>query len=94
ILERPIRIPRSLSVKAASILKGFLNKNPVDRLGCHPDTGFTDIVTHPFFKTIDWEMLEGKQIPPPYKPRIDGERDLENFDPQFTAEPVQFTPDD
>nr|XP_053637249.1 atypical protein kinase C-like [Cherax quadricarinatus] len=94
ILERPIRIPRSLSVKAASILKGFLNKNPVDRLGCHPETGFTDIITHPFFKTIIWEMLERKQILPPYKPRVDGERDLENFDPQFTAEPVQFTPDD
>lgn len=26
ILEKPIRIPRSLSVKAASVLKGFLNK--------------------------------------------------------------------
>ena len=26
ILEKPIRIPRSLSVKAASILKGYLNK--------------------------------------------------------------------
>ncbi|XP_047494096.1 atypical protein kinase C-like [Penaeus chinensis] len=38
--------------------------------------------------------LERKQIPPPYKPRVDGERDLENFDPQFTAEPVQFTPDE
>lgn len=26
ILEKQIRIPRSLSVKAASVLKGFLNK--------------------------------------------------------------------
>lgn len=26
ILEKPIRIPRSLSVKAAGVLKGFLNK--------------------------------------------------------------------
>lgn len=26
ILEKTIRIPRSLSVKAASVLKGFLNK--------------------------------------------------------------------
>lgn len=42
----------------------------------------------------DYFQLERKQIPPPYKPRVDGERDLENFDPQFTAEPVQFTPDD
>ncbi|CAG0919505.1 unnamed protein product [Notodromas monacha] len=54
ILEKTIRIPRSLSVKAASILKGFLNKNPAERLGCHPETGFSDIVHHPFFKTIDW----------------------------------------
>lgn len=42
----------------------------------------------------DLFQLERKQIPPPYKPRVDGERDLENFDPQFTAEPVQFTPDE
>jgi len=57
ILEKTIRIPRSLSVKAASVLKGFLNKNPVDRLGCNRDTGFYDIITHPFFKSIDWEMV-------------------------------------
>lgn len=57
ILEKTIRIPRSLSVKAASVLKGFLNKNPADRLGCHRDTGFLDIANHPFFKSIDWEMV-------------------------------------
>lgn len=94
ILERPIRIPRSLSVKAASILKGFLNKNPVDRLGCHPETGFTDIISHPFFKTIIWEMLEQRQVPPPYRPRLDSDRDLANFPPEFTDEPIQLTPDD
>ena len=57
ILEKTIRIPRSLSVKAASVLKGFLNKNPADRLGCHRETGFLDIANHPFFKSIDWEMV-------------------------------------
>ena len=55
ILEKTIRIPRSLSVKAASILKGFLNKNPADRLGCNRESGFMEIMTHPFFKTIEWE---------------------------------------
>jgi atypical protein kinase C iota type len=59
ILEKTIRFPRSLSVKAASVLKGFLNKNPADRLGCHRETGFLDIVNHPFFKSIDWEMVSG-----------------------------------
>lgn len=57
ILEKTIRIPRSLSVKAASVLKGFLNKNPGDRLGCHRETGFFDIANHAFFKSIDWEMV-------------------------------------
>jgi atypical protein kinase C iota type len=94
ILEKTIRIPRSLSVKAASVLKGFLNKNPGDRLGCHPETGFHDILTHPFFKSIDWDLLEKKQISPPFKPRLESDRDLDHFDPQFTSEPVQLTPDD
>lgn len=64
ILEKTIRIPRSLSVKAASVLKGFLNKNPADRLGCHPETGFMDIVHHPFFKSIEWDLVsfQNKQI--------------------------------
>lgn len=57
ILEKTIRIPRSLSVKAASVLKGFLNKNPADRLGCHRETGFYDIANHPFFKSIEWEPV-------------------------------------
>jgi len=94
ILEKTIRIPRSLSVKAASVLKGFLNKNPADRLGCHPESGFADILHHPFFKSIDWDLLERKQITPPFKPRLESDRDLDHFDPQFTSEPVQLTPDD
>ncbi|KAB0804114.1 hypothetical protein PPYR_01084 [Photinus pyralis] len=38
--------------------------------------------------------LEQKQVPPPYKPRLDGDRDLANFPPEFTDEPVHLTPDD
>uniref|UniRef100_A0A3Q4GFJ8 protein kinase C n=1 Tax=Neolamprologus brichardi TaxID=32507 RepID=A0A3Q4GFJ8_NEOBR len=56
ILEKPIRIPRSLSVKAAGVLKGFLNKDPKERLGCQVQTGFTDIKSHTFFRSIDWEQ--------------------------------------
>ncbi|XP_046406846.1 atypical protein kinase C isoform X2 [Ischnura elegans] len=94
ILDKTIRIPRSLSVKAASVLKGFLNKSPVDRLGCHPESGFLDIANHSFFKSIDWEMLERKQVAPPHRPRLESDRDLANFPPEFTDEPVHLTPDD
>ncbi|XP_045707378.1 protein kinase C iota type [Phyllostomus hastatus] len=94
ILEKQIRIPRSLSVKAASVLKNFLNKDPKERLGCHPQTGFADIQGHPFFRNVDWDMMEQKQVVPPFKPNISGEFGLDNFDSQFTNEPVQLTPDD
>uniref|UniRef100_A0A673Z863 Protein kinase C n=1 Tax=Salmo trutta TaxID=8032 RepID=A0A673Z863_SALTR len=56
ILEKTIRIPRSLSVKAASVLKGFLNKDPKERLGCQVQTGFADIKSHTFFRSIDWDQ--------------------------------------
>lgn len=57
ILEKTIRIPRSLSVKAATVLKAFLEKKPSERLGCSRDNAFLDIVNHPFFKSIDWESV-------------------------------------
>lgn len=94
ILDKTIRIPRSITVKAQSVLKGFLNKNPLERLGCQPQSGFTDITSHPFFKSINWELLEAKQVAPPYKPKLETDRDLEHFDPQFTTENILLTPDD
>ncbi|OBS76263.1 hypothetical protein A6R68_17282 [Neotoma lepida] len=69
-------------------------KDPKERLGCHPQTGFADIQGHPFFRNVDWDMMEQKQVVPPFKPNISGEFGLDNFDSQFTNEPVQLTPDD
>jgi serine/threonine protein kinase len=91
ILEKPIRIPRSLSVRAASVLKGFLQKNPDERLGTHG--GLDEIKQHLFYRPIDWALLEQRLIPPPYKPPVQSERDLTNIDELFTKEPVVLTPD-
>ena len=91
ILEKPIRIPRSLSVKAAAILKAFLQKLPDDRLGSQ--NGLRDIQQHQYFKQIDWILLEQKLIQPPYKPQVESERDLTNIDELFTKEAVVLTPD-
>ena len=63
------------------------------RLGCAP-TGERDIKTHPFFESVDWEALEAKEIPPPFKPRVKGGMDASNFDKEFTDEPVGLTPID
>ncbi|CAH8650494.1 unnamed protein product [Heterobilharzia americana] len=93
ILTRPIRFPRSISVRATNILSGFLKKVPTERLGCAPDSSFADIMNHAFFAPIDWIALEQKQVPPPYRPTCGGDRDLIHFDPAFTDEPVVLTPD-
>ncbi|XP_063081397.1 protein kinase C iota type-like [Cavia porcellus] len=94
MLEREVHIPHHLSVEARSILKGLLKKEPEGRLGCHPQRGFIDIKEHPFFNNLDWNMMEKKQVPPPFKPSIGTEFGIENFDPEFTNKPVQLTPDD
>ncbi|PAV56910.1 hypothetical protein WR25_15755 [Diploscapter pachys] len=97
ILEKQIRIPRSLSVKAASVLKQFLEKEPIKRLGCKTDIdeALHDMQNHAFFKdSIDWEKLETKQVIPPYNPTVTDDRDLQHFDAQFTEEEPRLTPDD
>ncbi|KAL3093152.1 hypothetical protein niasHT_022602 [Heterodera trifolii] len=96
IMEHQIRIPRHLSVRAANVLKGFLNKNPSERLGCKTDLeeGLADIKMNSFFKSnIDWELLEQRQITPPYNPNVSGDRDLQRFDTSFTNGNPSLTPD-
>lgn len=39
-------------------------------------------------------QLNGRQVPAPFVPDLDDDLDLSNFDPQFTMEPVELTPDD
>ncbi|EHB16372.1 Protein kinase C iota type [Heterocephalus glaber] len=56
--------------------------------------GFADVQEHPFFQNVDWDMMEQKQVVPPFKPNISEGFSFDNFDPEFTNEPVQLTPDD
>lgn len=46
------------------------------------------------FYVFVFPQLEKKEVTPPFKPQISDDYGLENFDTQFTNEPVQLTPDD
>ena len=48
----------------------FLHKHPGHRLGCNPKTGAEDIKGHLFFKSIEWDKLERRELKPPFKPKI------------------------
>ena len=57
----------------------FLHKHPGHRLGCNPKTGAEDIKGHVFFKSIEWEKLERRELKPPFKPKIVSDPMNEHF---------------
>uniref|UniRef100_A0A7M4FBJ9 Protein kinase C n=1 Tax=Crocodylus porosus TaxID=8502 RepID=A0A7M4FBJ9_CROPO len=70
----------------------FMTKNPNKRLGCVASQNGEDAIKqHPFFKEIDWVLLEQRKIKPPFKPRIKTKRDVNNFDQDFTREEPVLT---
>ena len=69
-----------------------MTKPPARRLGCVPGLGEPAILTHPFFREIDWHALENKRIRPPFRPRTRNKRDVNNFDQDFTKEEPILTP--
>uniref|UniRef100_A0A1B6H4Y9 Protein kinase C n=1 Tax=Cuerna arida TaxID=1464854 RepID=A0A1B6H4Y9_9HEMI len=93
ILHDDVLYPVWLTKDAVSILKGFMTKNPVKRLGCvgsgNPEAA---IRAHAFFKEIDWDALESRKVKPPFKPKIKNKKDALNFDAEFTKEEPVLTP--
>ena len=49
----------------------LLDRSPSHRLGCRPNgQGIIDIHQHPWFASIDWDVLEAKESQPPFVPDV------------------------
>mmetsp|Transcript_5153 Transcript_5153/g.4372 ORF Transcript_5153/g.4372 Transcript_5153/m.4372 type:complete len:90 (-) Transcript_5153:37-306(-) len=64
------------------ILK-LLNKSEEERMGTN---GVEEIKNHKWFADINWEDLSKKKVTPPFKPKLESQYDVDNFDPDFTNE--------
>ena len=88
IKSAPLKFPNRiiLSDNAKDIIKKLLNRNVKKRLG---NNGIKEIQEHPFFKDIDFNLIEQKKIPAPFVPKLNEKTDVQYFDEEFTNEQVE-----
>ncbi|XP_042191318.1 protein kinase C theta type [Callorhinchus milii] len=73
--------PRWLSKEAKDILVRLFVREPEKRLGVKGG-----IREHLFFKDIKWQLLENREMEPPFKPVVKSASDCSNFDKEFLNE--------
>lgn len=83
----PIHMPRD----SVSILQKLLTREPELRVGSGP-TDAQEIMSHAFFRNVNWEDVENKRVPPPFQPAISNPTDTSNFDSEFTSVTPVLTP--
>ena len=88
IQYRQVVLPSLFSKESQDIIKGLLEKDPKNRLGCKENIGEQEINGHPFFGSINWGDLEEGKVTPPFQPSVGQTEDASNFDSQFTDQSI------
>lgn len=88
IMEDEVEFPSSLDRIAESVLQGLLTKYPESRLG-GGGRGFEDLKGHAFFRSVKWGRMLARKIPPPFKPILSSEDDLQYFDTDVTGRNIE-----
>ncbi|THC97947.1 hypothetical protein EYZ11_002584 [Aspergillus tanneri] len=83
----PIHMPRD----SVSILQKLLTREPELRLGSGP-TDAQEVMSHAFFRNVNWDDIYHKRVPPPFMPTITSPTDTSNFDQEFTSVTPVLTP--
>ena len=88
IKNSKVKFPKriNLSEDAKDVILKLLDKNPKKRLGSQ--NGIEEIKSHPFFKSIDFDLIVQKKIPAPFIPELSNDTDVQYFDEEFTNEEV------
>ncbi|KAI1887626.1 hypothetical protein AGOR_G00192250 [Albula goreensis] len=93
ILKCKLNLPPYLTLDARDLIKKLLKKNAAQRLGSSK-ADCADIQKHPFFRHVSWDDLLNKQLEPPYRPCLQSDEDVSQFDSRFTRQTPVDSPDD
>jgi len=79
ILSVSVDFDSKISKEAKDLLKKLLNRDPKTRLGMGKQ-GVKAIKSHAWFNGFNWAALEAGTLTPPFKPDVQGDLDVSNFD--------------
>ncbi|CAL0328353.1 unnamed protein product [Lupinus luteus] len=91
IVKDRIKLPAFLSSEAHSLLKGLLQKEACKRLGSGTK-GIEEIKGHKWFKPINWNKLDAREIQPSFRPEVAGTQCVANFEKRWTDMPLVDSP--
>ncbi|KAH7107725.1 Pkinase-domain-containing protein [Auriculariales sp. MPI-PUGE-AT-0066] len=92
ILRNRIHWPRDLvDPLSRQLVTQFLTSDLTQRLG-NMNGGVNDILTHPWFRGVDWDALERGEIRAPLIPYVAGMDDTRNYSSERTLPSPRDTP--
>lgn len=87
IIKCQIKISKyKFSKSAHKLLTRLFDKNPNTRLGSN---GVEEIMSHEFFKGINWDALYKKEINPPYMPKLKSDNDTKLFPTEMLSRDIE-----
>ncbi|KAH9981507.1 kinase-like domain-containing protein [Lactifluus volemus] len=78
ILKGKIQWPRDMDPLSRNLIKGFLHPDRTKRLG-NLLAGADDVLDHPWFRGVDWDALERREIRAPIVPHVTSYDDTRHF---------------
>jgi serum/glucocorticoid-regulated kinase 2 len=67
-----------MSAESLDLVKALLQRNPAIRLA-----DAKVVKQHPFLRSVDWERLLAKEVPPPYVPPVTSKEDTRMISHEF-----------
>jgi serine/threonine protein kinase len=90
IVHDEVVFPKYLTFESTVLMRRLLRKDPTKRLGSSVRDA-ADVKKHSFFRTIDFDELYARQLPPPFLPSVMYGEDVSNFDYEFTSRDARLS---